>query len=540
MKPLLSFAALLFTAVSFGQIELEHSYDDGLATRVQLEYSGEKYYLFKKESNELIFYNADHSWWKTILLDAPDESPFTYTRILHVSEAAINPDNNIEIAYTYDPNYPAYNAYTSIMSENGTVLIEIQNANELDVLPTGKMIARQNANPLYPGNNTSKVYDTTGLTLEHFYPDGLVYGAQLENSGHKYYSVNKLTHDLNLFNSDHSLWKTINLFAPADAVLLNVDILSETLINPDDALEVGYHYAGGTGSLTFTERIINENAAQLLEIPNGNALAVSRLPGLTDKLMASLATYTSQGYVYATTVYGLPDLSMEHAYNSTMTRTKLEVSGERYYTSSHLPDNHAMIYDEHHNWWKTIAIPIPDPSFIVTTVNDVSEHQFNNDDLVEFDYSCLGGILEADQWYGGVIREDGEELLSLYAVESFAVSEWPGADRKLLATMNPPDFEGSLFRSTKVYDLAPLATSNFTTTQPFVVAPNPTSSYFEIHSKDSSVKNLKMYNMQGVLVLDQKANVGRISVEQLPAGVYVLEIKNEKQQRSMHKITVVR
>ena len=90
MKTTLQLLLFFFTCISFAQITLEHTYDDSAVTRIKLEYSGEKYYVIKKATNELIFYNADHTIWKTIVLPAPAPTQLTSTKVFHVSEAKIN------------------------------------------------------------------------------------------------------------------------------------------------------------------------------------------------------------------------------------------------------------------------------------------------------------------------------------------------------------------------------------------------------------------------------------------------------------------
>ena len=70
MKRLLLFLLLLVSFNFFAQIKLEHSYFNSAVTRIKLENSGEKYYALTYATNELVFYNSDHTLWKTIVLPA--------------------------------------------------------------------------------------------------------------------------------------------------------------------------------------------------------------------------------------------------------------------------------------------------------------------------------------------------------------------------------------------------------------------------------------------------------------------------------------
>ena len=82
---------------AFGQINLENTYNEGLVTRVVLENSGEKYYLYDATAKLVKLYNADHSPWKAIPLPT-FSNPLDLT-IEHLSETKINADPDIEIAF---------------------------------------------------------------------------------------------------------------------------------------------------------------------------------------------------------------------------------------------------------------------------------------------------------------------------------------------------------------------------------------------------------------------------------------------------------
>ncbi len=166
MKKPIILLMLFFTMLSFGQIELEHTYNNALITRINLEFSGEKYYEFKSATNELVLYNDDHTWWKTILLPAPAPSMFTSTRVFHVSEAEFNQDSNLEIIYGYY-NFDAPYYESKVIAEDGTVLLTIPNALKvtLNKIPglSNKLITENTAN-----NVVSKVYSVPELMFGCF------------------------------------------------------------------------------------------------------------------------------------------------------------------------------------------------------------------------------------------------------------------------------------------------------------------------------------------------------------------------------------
>ncbi len=58
-----------------------------------------------------------------------------------------------------------------------------------------------------------------------------------------------------------------------------------------------------------------------------------------------------------------------------------------------------------------------------------------------------------------------------------------------------------------------------------VVYPNPATSHLTIKT-DEEIKSIYIYNSLGALVQTEKTNT--FSVEQLPAGIYISQIKTDK------------
>ena len=297
-----SFFGLLFflTTICYGQINLEHTYNDGNVSRVLLENSGEKYYVTDLTNKQVKIYNSDHSFWKTINL--PTTTGATINAVYHLSETKISTDNLIEVIYTYYVNNGGNLEWESrVINENGTTLLNVIGASSLFLSElqgaSNKLIAY-----IYGTTPSSKIYSVPSLNLEHSYPDGNVSRTKLENSGEKYYVTDLTNKQVKIYNSDHSFWKTINLPTTTGATLNAVYHLSETKISTDNLIEVIYtYYVNNSGNLEWESRVINENGTTLLTVVGASSLFFSELQGLPNKLIA---------YIYGTTpsskVYGLP------------------------------------------------------------------------------------------------------------------------------------------------------------------------------------------------------------------------------------------
>lgn len=159
------------------------------------------------------------------------------------------------------------------------------------------------------------------LVLDHVYttdlPDRYVL---LSQSGLKYLSLHQSGSTytyFNLYNPDHSLFKTINIPQFSGKNVNKIAFISETLFDTDSLVEflVSYVYAGpgGIGAI----RVCNENGNILLErdtagaggysgiLENGQGSQIIFPNGTSSKLIVGKSHY-SGGWSYTTEIYNLP------------------------------------------------------------------------------------------------------------------------------------------------------------------------------------------------------------------------------------------
>jgi hypothetical protein len=543
MKHRLLSLFLLFSIVSFGQIELEHTYNNALITRINLEFSGEKYYEFKSATNELVLYNDDHTWWKTILLPAPAPSMFTSTRVFHVSDAEFNQDSNLEIIYGYY-NFDAPYYESKVIAEDGTVLLTIPNALKvtLNKIPglSNKLITENTAN-----NVVSKVYSVPELILENTYTNGQINRVNLENSGEKYYLLNKTTNEAQLYNTNHTIWKTVSLPKPSEALYSEtaIGVISENRINTDSLLEIGYSFYTVAGNIyTYESVIVNENSDVLLTLPATFSAKINTIDGLSDKLIATIVHYDNTiGRYYSSNVYTLPGLALEKEYDSEIIRVKLENSGEKYF-STNPTDSYARTYNADHTPWKSIFLDIPFDMYQGSVhVDIISETKIALDPLLEIGYGYVYySPLMYTEYYGRVMNENGLTYLNTTGAQSYTLSEFPNLPNKLIELINFPDvFENTSNYQTSVYSIdATMGTSGFQNKKTIEIAPNPANSVVNIASTTQIVE-ASIFNILGAKVKDIKAqNLTKINVENLSSGMYLLTLLDNNNQKSVHKITI--
>lgn len=128
MKKLIttSLFALLFSAIS-AQVSLDKTYTYSTSV-VKFETLGYKYFLMDVPNAQCRIYNLDHSLFKTISINVPNN--FYLADIKYVSESLFDNDSGIELLFTCYKYVPTTNSYyyiynSKIINEDGTVILNI-------------------------------------------------------------------------------------------------------------------------------------------------------------------------------------------------------------------------------------------------------------------------------------------------------------------------------------------------------------------------------------------------------------------------------
>ena len=132
---------------------------------------------------------------------------------------------------------------------------------------------------------------------------------ELALSGYKYYSMDVANNRCQIYNMDHSAWKTINLSVPTGMYLYDIKYVSETLFNTDSKVELAYiYYSYDTALLFYTyyTKVVNENGLELLSIPGCSYLEVKPTGIYGTKMLAYVYDYSIISWTMSTLVYSLP------------------------------------------------------------------------------------------------------------------------------------------------------------------------------------------------------------------------------------------
>ena len=187
-----------------------------------------------------------------------------------------------------------------------------------------------------------------------------------------------------MYNADHTFWKNITLPKPDGYSITGLDLLSENELNADNLIEVGYHCSNNSQG---ESRIVNENGELMLIATNPGRFQVSSLDGMPNKLMVyyltgDLPDETSR----RTDVYSVPGFNLEHTYQQTVFRVKLEISGDKYhaYDYDYLTSD-ITIFNNDHTLWKTIETSAQ-PGETIENVF-ITEKKIDADNALELMYT---------------------------------------------------------------------------------------------------------------------------------------------------------
>lgn len=110
---------------------------------------------------------------------------------------------------------------------------------------------------------------------------------QLENGEIKYYYFNSKTEELEIYNVDNSLWKSVQLSMDKDHFFDEILLVSQEIINPDKSIEIVFTsiklmYVGieedpksSSDRIQFSLNVITETGEKLLTVPNSHSIKIA-------------------------------------------------------------------------------------------------------------------------------------------------------------------------------------------------------------------------------------------------------------------------
>lgn len=500
MKNTLLFAIFYATiAPVCAQIQLEHTYPQGILSRINLDVSGEAY-LLKPHSCAFLFFDKAHEPFYDVYI--ADGVYFSCGDNL-ISEKLLDTDDKIEIIYTWFEDGMCLASGTSVW-DNGENM-QITPSNTAPILSSDfgsepKILL------------TERVFSVPGPVLEHFYGyDSRVSRTFFPVDGERYivYNWNEFN-GFHFYKPDHNLAKSVYL-----PMWLNH--VTQQYFNDDDLLEFfGVQFLGSNGPTgnQFLTKIIREDGVELLSEPCQQQPVLSNLPNFPDRLM--IRSHNNSGQLQEK-ILDVKSLSLLHTFPSKVSRVSPDGATAFYVRFSEEGDSMSLYFDNF-TFFKNIVLPYPvdqNSNFGIT------RYRFTQSGKLEIYYSTKNDT-GPGSYQVVCIDEDGALLHTFPGAYSGVLDQQPGMDDKFFVRyLNQVN--------TEVYDFVNQSTSvTPVESGVFRVYPNPFSQSFRVQLPQQGSCQLRLTDIAGRVMMTgniQNQTSGEFDVApDLPAGIYFLAI----------------
>ncbi len=330
------------------------------------------------------------------------------------------------------------------------------------------------------------------INLEHSYPNSWnLVRTTIDGEGEKYYYLDLPNRKIELFNGDHTPWKTIVLnLPPGDLPFFAADNFSSTYLNSDPYLEFSlFYYLNNNFVSTYWSEL-----GQPVFPEAGNVVVVNG------------------HYKYVTPngkVYSLPGYTLEYTYPQGYVNLAYLDTGVKYFTSTGLTT--FTYYNEDHSIWKNVDINIPiDSSCYIASVNNISHKLLNLDDNLEFLYR----IICPDSLTTEIVNDQSEVLFSHKIANTGYIPAW-GTFSSNNGALSKDYFVLYVEDGTEIYDLPEFTLHAKYVNQPIGAFYTDLSvgKFAEFYVEDGT-DHLSIYNEDGSVWKEIPVN---------PAGITSLE-----------------
>lgn len=153
---------------------------------------------------------------------------------------------------------------------------------------------------------------------------GAMYSVEFENAGHKYYVIDYVSNQCNIFNTDYSAFVTVNISVPTSFWLYDIAYVSDKVFDGDTGVELlavfqKYVATSDTeGYYVYQSRVIDENGTVLLDVPQGGYSSVISNGESDNKLLIYVYDYSASPLLVSTNIYSIPGFPVSLTEEMTM------------------------------------------------------------------------------------------------------------------------------------------------------------------------------------------------------------------------------
>ena len=538
MKYILQLCLCLSIPLSIqAQAILEHTYPTTDLHRIHWTFGGEHYWFSNDSLKEIKVYSAQHQLQKTIRYPSVLNSQVRLLKSEQaVTQTTINTDNLLEMVWFLKDTLTK-KEQVRIINERDSVVLVFNSAvnniefNEIEGLRTKLFVTTFEGNL---GEYITKVYGLPSLNLENTYFRAYrLHRKKFGYAGEKYFYKDSKVKRMQIYNANHSYWKSVNLAWFPSISLDDFDTYTDAddnLFTKDSLVEVTFSYASGQN---YRQAILAENSFTPIHSSSYD-FRIDHQNGLTDKFFI-LGVYNN-GDSYSR-LYSLPlRLELESPYS--MSRTRLKKYGETVSRFTY-PNQLGLVYINSANN-KTIQLPQTNLYSIVYPYFSFSKNDFPfvNDSIINKD--SLIEIIYIERNNNGnylikIVNDTGRIYNTIDSTHYFSINQSPTLSPKLITkTGNDKPYNTKVWRFNK---------TTLIKEPPSVleakIYPNPFSKSITIETQENTVfpLNIRLMNALGEVVLITKTDHPKIdlALPNLAKGVYFLEL-SDNNKRTVREI----
>lgn len=132
----------------------------------------------------------------------------------------------------------------------------------------------------------------------------------INETDYKLFAMDMTLNKCRIYNTDHSVYKTISLSIPSGMYLYDVRFVTENLFDLDAGIELLYVYyeyvSTGDGYYDYYTKVINEDGTEILSVDGGLYSYMYRINATDYRLFIYSYDYSSWPYDMTTNIYELP------------------------------------------------------------------------------------------------------------------------------------------------------------------------------------------------------------------------------------------
>ncbi len=296
---------LSYTSV-FAQVTEEATYKTTNLQRLNLTISGEKWYYANDSTQQVYFFNANHTPWKTV------DYPIEANKIVSlatinkpITQTTFKADELIELVWVFKDTLTQHERIKVLNELNDSVFIlpegnYVLTINELAGRPAKLFIENHESYDSYK----TTIYSLPNMFFEKTYNNASnLHRQKFSYAGEVYYLKNTPQKRIEIYYPNHTLWKSIPLPVPSNGgSTYNYDpvfFADDKIFNADSLVEFAFSYDIGLGY--GLSKIVSESGQILLPVNSNSSFVLNQKAGLLDKIFLaynqSINTVNTQYHV---------------------------------------------------------------------------------------------------------------------------------------------------------------------------------------------------------------------------------------------------